>query len=66
MEIGYSEEILWLAICKQMAEVQSKSAWLKHYTGKREIDNIENCVQYIMESCNAILENIEYLRGEPM
>jgi hypothetical protein len=49
-----------------MAEVHNESAWLKYYTGKREIDNIEDCARNIMDSCTAILENIEHLKGEEM
>ena len=66
MEIGYSAETLWLAICRQMADVQSEAEWLRHYAGKREVDNIEDCARNIIESCQAILENIEHLKGEEM
>lgn len=64
MEIGYSAETLWLAICRQMAEVHNESAWLKYYTDTRKADDIEDCARNIIDSCTAILENIEHLKGE--
>jgi hypothetical protein len=66
MEIGYSVETLWLAICKQMADVKSEAEWLRYYTAKREVDCVEDCAKNIIDSCKAILENIEHLKGEPM
>ena len=66
MEIGYSAETLWLSICRQMAEVHNESAWLKYYTDTRKADDIEDCARNIIDSCTAILENIEHLIGEEM
>ena len=66
MEIGYSTETLWLAICRQMAEVHNESAWLKYYTDTRKADDIEDCARNIIDSCTAILENIEHLKGDEM
>ena len=66
MEIGYSTETLWLAICRQMSDVQSEAEWLRHYTAKQEVADIEDCARNIIDSCTAILENIEHLRGEEM
>lgn len=64
MEIGYSTETLWWNICKKMAEIVDEAEWLRHYTAKREIECIEDCARNIMDSCKAILENTENLKGE--
>jgi hypothetical protein len=66
MFIGYSESTLWFNICKQMAEIKSESDWLQYYTARNETDCVEDCVRNIMDSCKAIMENIENLRGEKM
>jgi hypothetical protein len=66
MEIGYSTETLWLAICKQMTDVKSEAEWLRYYTARNEADCVEDCVRNIIDSCTAILENIEHLKGEEM
>ena len=66
MFIGYSESTLWQNIAKQMAEIQSEHYWLEYYTARKETDCMEYCVRNIMDSCKAIMENIENLRGEEM
>ena len=66
MEIGYSPETLWLAIRKQMEEVQSEADWLQHYANCNNPDFMEDCARNIIDSCTAILENIEYLKGKTM
>jgi hypothetical protein len=66
MEIGYSVETLWLAICKQMADVQSEAEWLRYYTARNEAECVEDCARNIIDSCKAILENIEHLKGGEM
>ena len=66
MEIGYSTETLWLAICKQMVDVKSEAEWLRYYTAQNDTDCVEDCARNIIDSCTAILENIEHLKGEPM
>jgi hypothetical protein len=66
MIIGYSPETLWCNIRKQMAEIKSESDWLQYYTAMQELDCVEDCVRNIMDSCKAIMENIENLRGEEL
>ena len=64
MFIGYSEQTLWLNITKQMVETQSEMKWMQYYIARAEVDCVEDCVRNIMDSCKAIMENIENLRGE--
>ena len=66
MEIGYSAETLWLAICKQMVGVKSEAEWLRYYIAQNDTDCVEDCARNIIDSCTAILENIEHLKGKPM
>ena len=66
MEIGYSEQTLWLTICNQMCDVKDEAEWLRHYTAKQEVADIEDCAKNIIDSCKAILENIEHLKGETL
>lgn len=66
MEIGYSTETLWRQIAHQYEEIQSETDWLNHYTATGEIECVEDCARNIIDSCTAILENIEHLKGEPM
>ena len=64
MFIGYSEETLWSAIKKQAQEIENEKQWLRMYILEKDIDCVEDCVRNIMDSCKAIMENIENLRGE--
>lgn len=66
MFIGYSESTLWRNIAKQQLEIRDEADWLNHYTATQELDCAEDCVRNIMDSCKAIMENIENLRGEKM
>lgn len=66
MIIGYSEQTLWLAICKQMTEAKSEMEWLQYYVAHNEVECVEDCVRNIMDNCTAILENIENLKGEEL
>lgn len=66
MEIGYSEQTLWLAICKQMVEAKSEMEWLQYYVARNETECVEDCVRNIMDNCTAIMENIEHLKGEEL
>ncbi len=66
MFIGYSESTLWRNIAKQQLEIRDEADWLNHYTATQDIDCVEDCVRNIMDSCKAIMENIENLRGEKM
>lgn len=66
MQIGYSPETLWSAIRRQMADVKSESEWLEHYTTTKEVLDVEDCAKNIIDSCQAILENIEHLKEEEM
>ena len=66
MEIGYSVPTLWRNINRQWEEIESETQWLNHYIATNEIECVEDCVRNIADSCKAILENIEYLKGEQM
>ena len=66
MEIGYSPETLWNNIKKQIQDIESEKQWLRLYLLEKDTDNIEDCARNIIDSCTAILENIEHLKGEPM
>lgn len=62
MIIGYSESTMWQNIDKQQDSIRDEADWLKLYISTQELD----CVRNIMDSCTAIMENIENLRGEKM
>ena len=64
MEIGYSAKTLWRQINKKYEEIQSETDWLNHYIATGEIECVEDCTRNIIDSCKAILENIEHLKGE--
>lgn len=66
MFIGYSESTLWQNIAKQQESICDEADWLNHYAATQELDCVEDCVRNIMDSCKAIMENIENLRGEKM
>lgn len=66
MFIGYSESTLWQNIAKQQDSIRDEADWLKLYISTQELDCVEDCVRNIMDSCKAIMENIENLRGEKM
>lgn len=66
MDIGYSPETLWLNVCRQMCDIKSESDWLQYYTARNEVECVEDCVRNIMDSCTAIMENIEHLKGEKL
>lgn len=66
MIIGYSEETLWSAIKKQIQEIENEKQWLRLYAVEKDIDCVEDCVRNIMDSCKAIMENIEHLKGEKL
>ena len=66
MEIGYSTETLWNNIKKQIQDIESEKQWLCLYLLEKDTDCVEDCARNIMNSCKAILENIEHLKGEPM
>ncbi len=66
MVIGYNPKDLWRQIAHKYEEIQSETDWLNHYTAINSIDDVEDCVRNIMDSCTAILENIEHLKGEEM
>jgi hypothetical protein len=66
MQIGYSEETLWSAIKKQTQEVENEKQWLRAYILEKDLDSIEDCAKNIIDSCQAILENIEHLKGAEM
>lgn len=64
MKIGYNPKDLWRQIAHQYEEIQSETDWLNHYTATGEIECVEDCARNIIDSCTAILENIEHLKGE--
>lgn len=66
MEIGYNPKDLWRQIAKKQLEISDEADWLNHYTATEEIDCVEDCVRNIIDSCTAILENIENLKGEEL
>ncbi len=66
MIIGYNPKDLWRNISKQLGDIQSEHDWAAHYRYTKEIECIEDCVRNIMDSCTAILENIEHLKGEEL
>ena len=66
MQIGYSEDTLKLDICKQFADIESEFKWLKYYYHQNDLDCMEDCVRNIQDSLKAILEDIDYLRGESL
>jgi len=64
--IGYNPKDLWRQIAREYEEIQSETDWLNHYTATEEVEYAEDCVRNIMDSCTAILENIEHLEGEEL
>jgi hypothetical protein len=66
MQIGYSEKTLWRNINHQYEEIDSELKWLNHYIATGEVECVEDCAKNIIDSCKAILENIEHLKGEEM
>ena len=63
MQIGYSEQTLWNAIDKQWQSIEDELAWMNHYIATGEIEDVEDCVNNIQDSLNAIKENVEHLKG---
>jgi hypothetical protein len=66
MTIGYSEETLWNNITKQLGEIRSECNWATVYKDEEEVGCVEDCVQNIIDSCTAIMENLECLKGEKL
>ena len=68
MIIGYSFETLRRNITVQAEQIESESQWLAHYITHEpgEVECIEDCVRNIMDSCKAILENTQHLKGEEL
>lgn len=66
MQIGYSEQTLWRVINKQWESIEDEVAWMNHYIATNEVECVEDCVFNIQESLNAILENLENLKGESL
>lgn len=64
MIIGVSEKTLWAQINKQWESIDSEVKWLNHYIATGEIECVEDCARNILESCQAILENTDCLKGE--
>lgn len=66
MIIGYDSKTLWRNINHQYEEIVDEANWLNHYIAIAEVDCVEDCAHNIMDSCKAILENIENLKGEEL
>lgn len=66
MDIGYSEQTLYNNIKKQIEDIESEKQWLRLYLLEKDVDSIEDCAKNIADSCKAILENIEHLKGETL
>ena len=68
MEIYFSVDTLRRNIAVQAEQIESESKWLAHYIQHEpgEVECIEDCVHNIMDSCTAIMENIEHLKGEEL
>ena len=66
MIIGYSEKPLWDNITKQLDEIQSEHDWAVHYKHTEEVECVEDCVRNIIDSCTAIMESLEHLKGEKL
>lgn len=66
MIIGYSEQTLWNNIAKQLGEIQSEHDWAVYYKHTGEVECVEDCVRNIVDSCTAIMENLEHLKGEKL
>lgn len=64
MIIGVSEKTLWAQINKQWESIDSEVKWLNHYIATGEVECVEDCARNILESCQAILENTDSLKGE--
>jgi hypothetical protein len=66
MIIACSEQTLYNSIAKQLGEIQNEHDWAVHYRHTKELECLEDCVRNIMDSCKAILDNIEDLKGEEL
>lgn len=66
MTIGYDTKTLWRNINRQYEEIADEADWLNHYIAVSDIDCVEDCVRNIMDSCKAILENTENLKGKEL
>lgn len=64
MQIGYSEDTLKLDIYKQFVDIESEFKWLKYYYRQNDLDCMEDCIKNMQDSLKAILEDINYLKGE--
>lgn len=70
MEIGYSVPTLLAGIIKQAQDIVSEARWMEYYShcavNDTTVNCLEDCVRNIADSCTAILENIEHLKGEEL
>ena len=66
MIIASSEETLYNDIKKQLGDIQSEHDWAVHYRHQKDVECLEDCVRNIMDSCKAIMESIENLKGEEL
>ena len=64
MIIAYDEKTLWRMINHNWEQIQDETNWMNHYIATGEVECVEDCVRNIMDSCQAILENTEHLKGE--
>lgn len=66
MQIGYSEDTLRLNIAKQIANIESEFNWLKYYYHQKDNECVEDCAKMIQEMLEAILEDVDNLKGESL
>ncbi len=66
MIIGYSEKTLWNNINKQWESIEDEVNWMNHYIATGEVECVEDCVRNIADSCIAIMENLEHLKGKKL
>ena len=66
MIIGISEKTLWAQINHQWESIDDEVKWLNHYIATGEVECVEDCARNILESCQAILEDTDNLKGEKL
>ena len=65
MIVASSAETLWAQIKKYAIAIQDEAKWLEYYaTQPYDEACVEDCTTIIMETCKAVLENLEDLRSD--
>lgn len=57
-----ADPTLLLEIIRQSQEISSEARWLEHYTHNRDGECVEDCVNQIENSLNAIKEILEKIK----